>query len=170
MSDFKAVKFAVGVPVEVTLEFDQPRKTPSGKYPGKTIIWYGIKELISGENGFNASEKLCELIDLQKYAKGDSLQIEKCQSESKDGKSYQFFKVNGQSLYDLNTQFNAPQAAPPVKAPPVTPQSVGTIMTNEQKMKILWSDYESRNGIVQEPAAPVASQPQPLVDDEDIPF
>ena len=167
MSDFKAVKFQVGQPVEIVLSHDEPRKTDSTRYPGKTIIWYGINELINGENGFNASEKLCELITLQNYKSRDRLKIEKCQSEIKDGKSFQFFKVNDQSLYDLNQQFNKPaESQPSITSPPLKAESIiqkvdidsNSPFTDAQRLNILWAEYENKNGIVKPEDQPAGSK------------
>ena len=97
--EFKALKFEVGVVNEVTLSFDEPRITPSTKFPGKNMIWYGIKEMITGENGFNASEALNTMIQLEGAKQGDTIEIKKLQ-----GDSFAYFTVNGKAMDDFRGQ------------------------------------------------------------------
>lgn len=92
MSDYKAVKFNMNEPVKVVLAFDEPITSQSKKY-NKTNYWYGIKELISGENGFNATAKLHETIQGLGKKKGDTLEINKVNNGS-----FTFFTVDENSL------------------------------------------------------------------------
>lgn len=100
--EFKALKFEVGVVNEVTLSFDEPRITPSTKFPGKNMIWYGIKEMITGENGFNSSESLNTMIQLEGAKTGDTIEIKKLQ-----GDTYAYFTVNGKTMDDFRGQVTA---------------------------------------------------------------
>tara|TARA_R100000808_G_C2106065_1_gene121617 strand:- start:273 stop:740 length:468 start_codon:yes stop_codon:yes gene_type:complete len=97
MSDnYKALKFEMNKPVTVQLAFDEPTSSFSEKF-NKTNYWYGIKELINGENGFNATQKLHESIQGLNKKKGDTIIIQKVNN----GK-FTYFTVDENSLIKEN--------------------------------------------------------------------
>ena len=99
MSEFKALKFGMNEEVTVVLTHDQPRSSYSEKF-GKTSYWYGIKELINGENGFNATQKLHETIQGLGLKSNDTAVIKKINNGT-----ITFFTVNENQVVknDVNT-------------------------------------------------------------------
>ena len=135
MSEFKALKFQIGKEEIVELAFDQPRKTPSKLYPGQTTIWYGIKPLIGGENGFNATESLSYIIEGLGLKKGDTVSIKKMQ-----GDAFAFFTVNGKTKDDVDNM--------KVGFAPSTSTQPGTVTefekataSDKERLDILWNEY-----------------------------
>ena len=90
--EFKPIKFDMNEVYEVELSFDQPVTTFSERFQ-KNSYWYGIKDQITGENGFNATEKLHEKIQGLGAGSGDVVSIKK----ESDGK-ITYFVVSGQKL------------------------------------------------------------------------
>ena len=90
--EFKGIKFDMNTPQEVELAFDGPVESFSEKFQ-KTNYWYGIKPLITGANGFNATEKLHETIQALQCKQGSKIKIEKVNN----GK-YTFFTVDAIQL------------------------------------------------------------------------
>lgn len=146
--EFKALKFEVGVVNEVTLAFDEPRITPSKKYPGKNMIWYGIKETIGGENGFNASESLHAMIGKSGAKKGDMIEIKK-----NAGDKFAYFTVNGKSMDDFNNEVHpSPQESVSKVAASFAPTAPGVEYKNkpgeislEMKVEKMWTKFVKDN-------------------------
>tara|TARA_Y100001970_G_C14248255_1_gene869854 strand:+ start:439 stop:918 length:480 start_codon:yes stop_codon:yes gene_type:complete len=88
MSDY--IKFVDNKSETVTLLFDEPLEGTNQF--GKKQYTYGIKELISGEEKFSATEKLHEKIQGLGASKGDTLTIEKVK-DADINKGFAFFKV-----------------------------------------------------------------------------
>ena len=152
--EFKALKFEkINEPYKVELSFDSPRVTPSNKFPGKNMIWYGIKPLISGENGFNASESLKTMIDLSGAKAGDTIEIKKMQ-----GDKFAFFMVNGKSMEDFKSGLEGQQVVEESvqqvadSFSTTTPENVEykekrKDIPMEQKVEIMWKKYAAENSI-----------------------
>ena len=151
--EFKALKFEkINEPYKVELSFDSPRITPSTKFPGKNMIWYGIKPLISGENGFNASESLKTMIDLSGAKAGDTIEIKKMQ-----GDKFAFFMVNGKSMEDFKSGLEGQQIVEEsvqqvANSFSTTPENVEykekrKDIPMEQKVEIMWKKYAAEYSI-----------------------
>tara|TARA_Y100000593_G_C4310942_1_gene338316 strand:+ start:1768 stop:2232 length:465 start_codon:yes stop_codon:yes gene_type:complete len=97
--NYKAITWEMDKPIEVELSYDSPIESQSKKF-NKTNYWYGIKELITGENGFNATAKLHETIQSLGKKQGDKLVIKKVNNGT-----YTFFTVDDNQLQknDANT-------------------------------------------------------------------
>ena len=89
MSEKKYIKFKDNVRECVTLLYDQPLE---GEAFGKVQYIYGIKETITGENIFSATEKLHEKIQAVGAGEGDSIYILKVQDPNVNS-GHPFFKV-----------------------------------------------------------------------------
>tara|TARA_R100000808_G_C2145305_1_gene153115 strand:- start:1075 stop:1545 length:471 start_codon:yes stop_codon:yes gene_type:complete len=76
MSSYKKLVWEAGQKEEVELSFDQPITKRDEKY-NRNQYWYGIKETITGHNGFSATEKLHQKIQDLGAKKGDKIIIEK---------------------------------------------------------------------------------------------
>ena len=76
MSKYKKLVWEAGQKEEVELSFDQPITKRDEKY-NRNQYWYGIKETITGFNGFSATEKLHQKIQDLNAKKGDKIIIEK---------------------------------------------------------------------------------------------
>lgn len=150
--EYKALKFEVNVVNQVTLSFDAPRITPSKKFPGKNMIWYGIKELINGENGFNASESLHAMIQASGAKKNDMIEIKKCV-----GDKFAYFTVNGKTLDDYNKQAASTNEVEVVNSfsenKQVTYETKVGELSLEDKVAKMWNKF-----IIENP------------DEEDVPF
>ena len=140
MSDFKALKFQVGSEVKVTLKFDTPRISESTLYPGKQQIWYGIKPTISGENGFNATEKLHGMISLVGAGRDDEITISKMQ-----GDKFTYFLVNGMTEDELKSNHRAVTSS--TSGSDVVVQSSSSGPSDKEKLDILWKAHEEKNSI-----------------------
>ena len=151
--EFKALKFEkINEPYKVELSFDSPRVTPSNKFPGKNMIWYGIKPLISGENGFNASESLKTMIDMSGAKAGDTIEIKKLQ-----GDKFAYFTVNGKSMEDYKAGLEGQQimeesvqkVAESFSSSPenVEYKEKRKDIPMEQKVEIMWKKYAAENSI-----------------------
>ena len=150
--EFKALKFEVGVVNQVTLSFDEPRITPSTKFPGKNMIWYGIKEMISGENGFNASESLHNMIQMEGSKQGDMIEIQKLQ-----GDKFAYFTVNGKSMDDFKAQAMSSSAPTPQQSVEQVAQSFAPPKENvdyvqkphekttAEKVDVMWAKFIKDN-------------------------
>tara|TARA_Y100001963_G_scaffold30322_1_gene41471 strand:- start:5093 stop:5557 length:465 start_codon:yes stop_codon:yes gene_type:complete len=154
MSDYKAVKFDLNKPIKVILAFDEPLTSQSKKY-NKTNYWYGIKELITGENGFNATEKLHETIQGLNKKKGDEIIINKVNNGS-----FTFFTVDDNQL---------------TKNDPKTNTTGGDVLMKDIKPEV---PLEARVNTLEEEVAKLRKQLSELpvqnnatkTSDEDIPF
>ena len=85
------IKFMENTPITVTLTFDEPLENTNQF--GKKQFTYGIKEMITGEDKFSATEKLHEKIQSSNLSKGDTFIIEK-KKDPELNKGYAFFTVN----------------------------------------------------------------------------
>ena len=92
---YKRIEWKMEKPETVELTHDKPIESQDKKY-NKTNYWYGIKERInSGENGFNATEKLHQTIQDRGFKAGDKFTITKTNNGD-----YTYFKVDGESSLD----------------------------------------------------------------------
>tara|TARA_B100000519_G_C14031311_1_gene338179 strand:- start:97 stop:522 length:426 start_codon:yes stop_codon:yes gene_type:complete len=135
MSDFNPVKFQINSPEIVELSFDQPKITDSPKFPGKKIIWYGIKTTVNGYNGFNATESLHFMIQQLGLKKGNTLEIKKMQ-----GEKFTYFTVNGKTKDEIVA---SAQEAVNSTQPETEVQYDNSSNPNDQeKLNILWAEYQ----------------------------
>ena len=89
---YKRIEWTMEKPETVELTHDKPIESQDRKY-NKTNYWYGIKERInSGENGFNATEKLHQKIQEKGFKAGDKFTITKTNNGD-----YTYFKVDGEA-------------------------------------------------------------------------
>ena len=124
----KAKKFDPNLPTEVELSFDQP-KTGEGKYG--TWYLYGIMPLITGENGFFATDLLHKKLQELGAKSGDKLVITKV---AKDDKTFfDVKKLGGDKPEEVS-----------INDVPKVVNEVNTEMTLEQKVNILWSEHEKK--------------------------
>tara|TARA_R110002020_G_scaffold435399_2_gene645583 strand:+ start:19 stop:477 length:459 start_codon:yes stop_codon:yes gene_type:complete len=100
MEEYKAIRWNIDEAVEVELTFDQPKENFNERF-NKTTYWYGIKELINGENGFNATQKLHETIQALNAKKGNKIKIVKVSNGT-----ITFFKVEGQQVVQNDNSTN----------------------------------------------------------------
>jgi len=148
----------------VTFESSEPFYAKENDY-GK--MSYGYNVVVNGvANVWFASEAINNLLKLKNIAQGEEISIEfKSGTNETTGQPYKIWLLNGKSAQDLAqeaphvtperpnpTQGPGPAIAQPVEATP----SSG--LTDAQMLKILWAEYEKRNGL---PAATT---------DGDIPF
>ncbi len=163
------LKFQAGKPVDVVLAANEPQ-TGQGQYGP----WnrYSIKELITGEDCFFASEGLHRQIQEGNFGEGYKLTIEKV-LDAKTAKT--FFKVtphgDGSNLQsatmneiidDVSNSMNVNKPNPPKK---MTGEERLAFL--EDKVKILWKERQEAKGhttATQEKPAP------PTVTEDDLPF
>ena len=135
----KAKKFDPNLPTEVELSFDQP-KSGEGKYG--TWYLYGIKPLISGENGFFATDLLHQKLQELESKSGDKLIITKI---AKDDKTF----------FDVKKIFSSEPKEASISNTNEVINKVDNKATLEQRVNILWEEYRKK-------------QPKNIVDD--LPF
>ena len=132
------LKFAIGKPIEVVLTANEPQ-TGQGQYGP----WnrYSIKELISGEDCFFASEGLHRQIQEGGFGEGYKLTIEKIHDEKS---SKTFFKVtpqgDGSTLQSATMGELVNEVA--TKMDVNKPNEVKEL-TAEEKINILWKEREA---------------------------
>ena len=132
------LKFEIGKPIEVVLTANEPQ-TGSGAYG----VWnrYSIKELISGEDCFFASEGLHRQISEGNFGEGYKLTIEKIHDEKS---SKTFFKVTPQG--DGGTMESATMDELVTKVATkmdVNQPNEVKELTAEEKINILWKEREA---------------------------
>ena len=140
----KNAKFDPNLLVAVELSFDKP-KSGISQYKnedGSDKNWYlyGIKRTITGENGFFATPILHDIIKNMGAKEGTKLNITKVVKDEKT--SWKVDVVGG--------DVKAPVAEKPIQEVsiddvPKVIEEVKTGMTLEQKVNILWSEYEKKN-------------------------
>ena len=135
----KAKKFDPNLPTEVELSFDQP-KSGEGKYG--TWYLYGIKPLISGENGFFATDLLHQKLQELESKSGDKLIITKI---AKDDKTF----------FDVKKIFSSEPKEASISNTNEVINEIDNKATLEQRVNILWEEYRKK-------------QPKNIVDD--LPF
>ena len=125
----KAKKFDPNLPTEVELTFDSP-KTGEGQYG----VWYlyGIKPLITGENGFFATEILNSKLQEMSVKTGSKLIITKIVKDEK-------------TTWDIKKIGEDPIKEVSVDDIPEVIEEVKTEMTLEQKVNILWGEYSKKH-------------------------
>ena len=139
---YVALKFETSTEIkpisyEIELAFDQPLISDS-KYGGKNI-WYGIKEKIGGENGFNASEHLHAMIELKGYKQGSKFFIKKLKS---DKFTYFVISDDGNDWKAMNDLHPNKNSSEPVNSDPVVSKKQPT---DAEKLNILWTAYEANH-------------------------
>mgnify|MGYP003152470241 CR=1 FL=1 len=132
----KNVKFDPNLPTAVELTFDEP-KSGDSKYTnedGTIKKWYlyGIKPLISGESGFFATPMLNEKLQAMGVKTGSNLIITKIVKDDKT--AWDIRKLGEDTTKEVSID-DIPEVIEEVK----------TGMTLEQKVNILWSEYEKKN-------------------------
>ena len=156
MAEYNAIKFETSTEIkpvsyEITLTFDQPLVSDSKFGEGKKNIWYGIKEKIGGENGFNATENLWSMIEHSQYKKGTTFYIKKLK-----GDKFSYFAISDDSrewktMNDINPVQNTTEEM-------TTPVVVTKAIPNDAtKLNILWNWYESKEN-------------KTIITDDDVPF
>ena len=132
------LKFAIGKPIEVVLTANEPQ-TGQGQYGP----WnrYSIKELISGEDCFFASDGLHRQIKEGGFGEGYKLTIEKIHDE-KSAKT--FFKVtphgDGSNLTSATIEEAVDMVASSMD---VNKPNEVKELTAEEKINILWKEREA---------------------------
>ena len=132
------LKFAIGKPIEVVLTANEPQ-TGQGQYGP----WnrYSIKELITGEDCFFASEGLHRQIKEGNFGEGYKLTIEKVHDE-KSAKT--FFKVtphgDGSNLTSATIEEAVDMVASSMD---VNKPNEVKELTAEEKINILWKEREA---------------------------
>ena len=124
----KAKKFDPNLPTAVELAFDEP-KTGEGKYG--TWYLYGISPLITGETGFFATDLLHKRLQEMGAKKGDKMIITKV---AKDDKTF----------FDVKREGGDQVQEVAIEDVPKVINEVNTEMTLEQKVNILWSEYDKK--------------------------
>ena len=123
----KAKKFDPNLPTEVELTFDEP-KTGENQYG--TWYLYGIKQLITGENGFFATDLLHNRLQELGAKTGDKLLITKVAKNDKT-----FFDVKklggGEDIKEA-----------PIED--IAKANTGELSV-EEKINTLWKEYEKKN-------------------------
>ena len=132
------LKFDIGKPIEVVLTANEPQ-TGQGQYGP----WnrYSIKELISGEDCFFASECLHRQIKEGNFGEGYKLTIEKVHDEKS---SKTFFKVtphgDGSTMESATMEEMVNKVA--TKMDVNQPNEVKEL-TAEEKINILWEERKA---------------------------
>ncbi len=155
MSEYKAIKFPMNEEVTVVLTHDQPRSQYSEKF-NKTSYWYGIKELINGENGFNATQKLHETIQGLGLKSNDTAVIKKVNNGT-----ITFFTVNENQVIKNDANTNTTNGDIMMKdiQPEVPVQArLNTLESDMEKVKKMMNDMAS------------GMQTQKVDNDDKIPF
>ena len=167
------LKFEIGKPIDVELTANEPQ-TGQGQYGP----WnrYSIKELITGEDCFFASEGLHRQISEGNFGEGYKLTIEKIHDEKS---SKTFFKVtphgDGSTMQSASmdelvtkvaTKMDVNQSNEVVNdAPQPDKKMTGQERLEflEDKVKILWQERQEKSGHT-------TKTEEPLVTDDDLPF
>ena len=174
MSEHKntTLKFETGKPVDVELTANEPQ-TGQGQYGP----WnrYSIKELISGQDCFFASEGLHRQISEGNFGEGYKLTIEKVHDEKS---SKTFFKVTphgdgstmasatmNEIVENVAKTMDVNQPNPVVNAPQEDKKMTGQERLDflEEKVKILWQERQGAKGHNIAPE-------KPTVTEDDLPF
>tara|TARA_Y100000593_G_scaffold95130_1_gene200444 strand:- start:14392 stop:14844 length:453 start_codon:yes stop_codon:yes gene_type:complete len=134
------IKFMENTPVTVTLTFDEPLEN-TNQY-GKKQYTYGIKELITGEDRFSATEKLHEKIQGAGLTKDDVFIVEKIKQDDLN-KGFAFFKI---SLPEVPVKRGKPSSTPAPQEPPAQATADIQIPDDATFKKIIWQDYINRTG------------------------
>tara|TARA_R110002012_G_scaffold239536_1_gene413564 strand:- start:421 stop:957 length:537 start_codon:yes stop_codon:yes gene_type:complete len=170
------LKFEIGKPVEVVLAANEPQ-TGQGQYGP----WnrYSIKELITGEDCFFASEGLHRQISEGNFGEGYKLIIEKVH-DTKTSKT--FFRVtpmgDGSTLKSAtmneiidnvanNLDVNKPNPVVndvPGESKKMTGQERLEFL--EEKVKVLWQERQEAKGHT----TATQEKPAPTVSADDLPF
>ena len=134
----KAKKFDPNLPTEVELTFDSP-KTGEGQYG----VWYlyGIKPLITGENGFFATEILNSKLQEMSVKTGSKLIITKIVKDEK-------------TTWDVKIVGGVEPKEVSIDDVPKVIHEVNTEKTLEEKVNILWKAYSKTD-----PSNPVDDLP-----------
>jgi len=95
------IKFKEEVPQTVKLRFAMPKQ--------KESVWEGVTRLqymygCGDDDVFFASSTLISIIQLLRKGEGDSFTVVKEVGQNKDGSEIKYFKVNGESLDDIQTR------------------------------------------------------------------
>ena len=159
------LKFDIGKPIDVELTANEPQ-TGQGQYGP----WnrYSIKELISGEDCFFASEGLHRQIQEGNFGEGYKLTIEKIHDEKS---SKTFFKVtphgDGSTLQSATMEEAIDMVAKTMDVNQETPVKKMTgeerLAFIEEKVKILWKERQKASGHITAPE-------KPAVTEDDLPF
>ena len=162
----------LNTPHLVTFESSEPFYSQENQY-GK--MSYGYNVVVNGVGHvWFASEAINNLLKLKNIAQGEEISIEfKSGTNETTNQPYKIWLLNGKSAGDLAQEAahvapERPSATqgpgPAIAQQPEAKPSSG--LTDAQMIKILWAEYEKRNGL---PRQEVVSEPAPVTDD-DLPF